>query len=355
MRLIERTRSILGVKRAGETSRCPYATRCVCGESFRGYRESDSQVLTCPVCGASVFIFPRSPFPDPTPRSRKDRAPTKGRDRAQGSTAPIEPRTPLKQRVRHAGGRAVVAARNLVPPARWFTTPRVVALSVALVVLATGWWQIRRSTFRELRALVVPSARRGLLALGNGDFEKARNHLDESVRAMDRLGEPFPDEARYRQAHGESGIVVDLIPQTLETALSAARGFEELVSGNLRDHAIIIDAEVEPTPEGGWRIGYVTFIDGEPVPIHRDGLRLFERLGVGEKTRMIFGARVEAIVEDGAEGFVLKLAPDSGFLITEERIFGALGLAADPSAVEVRKRQKARLETQFGPGAETGE
>ncbi len=42
-----------------------FHVRCLCGEPVQGLRREEHQVISCQVCGSSVFIFPRSALPPP--------------------------------------------------------------------------------------------------------------------------------------------------------------------------------------------------------------------------------------------------------------------------------------------------
>src|SRR5262245_49853733 len=42
---------------------CPFRIACSCGQVLQGMRSARHQVIICPGCRESYFIFPRSPLP----------------------------------------------------------------------------------------------------------------------------------------------------------------------------------------------------------------------------------------------------------------------------------------------------
>lgn len=188
----------------------------------------------------------------------------------------------------------------------------------------------------------------GLDCLRNGDFEKAHQHLALVNDALDRLAEPFPNSARYRQAFRELEIVVRLQQIPLEESLDDANSSLDTLSAMLKGRTIMIEADVEPNPTGGWTVGYSTFRKDQPVTIHSQGLTLFAALKLIVRTRLIFGARIEGLVTTESGGTALKLEPDSGVLMTDPMIFGQLGLAWDDEAASIRGRQQSLAEQLYG-------
>jgi hypothetical protein len=216
----------------------------------------------------------------------------------------------------------------------------MVVAGTVFIAVATAFWQYAQHRQTQLRSLVVPEARRGLQALADGEFDLAREHLGRSVDALDRLGEPFPGEDRYRQAHRELAVAHDLIPRALEDELSALAGHENIVSANLHQKSIVLAAQVRRREAGGWEIGYVAFSDAGPVPFHPDGLALFDNLPVETRPLWIFGARIDAIVVDDGGKRWIRLAPASGVLMTEARLCAELGLLSDAELSRAREEQE---------------
>jgi hypothetical protein len=241
--------------------------------------------------------------------------------------------------------------RPLARPWPRISPAKLIFPAVAIVVVAAGWWQVRERSLNRLREQLVPEARRGLVELRDGEFEAAYQHLKFAVDALDRLGERFPNDNRYRQAFRELDIVVNLIELPLEDSLSGPTISPQVLSDSLHHRSIILDAEVEPGAAAGWNVGYVTVLNDQIVPIHTDGLTLFSDANIVARTRVIFGARIDGLKEAGGGQWTIRLVPDSGVMITEPMIYGRLGLANDQESERVRQRQRdqiaQRLEISF--------
>jgi hypothetical protein len=186
-------------------------------------------------------------------------------------------------------------------------------------------------------------------ALESGDLRMAYQDLHQFVTSLDRLGDSYPDEKRYRQAYSEVAIVQDLLQEPLELALAGASESPGRVHKLLAGKSIILDATVEGTPDGRWKIGFATFSDGKLVRLHSDGLTLFERTGTKDKKRYIFGARIDAIENDSTGNLLLRLAPASGVFLTEMPIFEKLRLTEDPATLPIAAEQKRLLDSGEPP------
>lgn len=327
--LAERTRRLLKgnqTSRAGEQA----TIECPCGERVETTREEDYALLTCPRCGTGLFVLPHSPFPSLSPAAPSRRK-TKG--------ARAEPEIDSTPRI-SLGERFSALGRRLTPPRRWFSTPRLVGGAAALFILATIAWQYDQSVKRGLRETVVPDGRRGLQALSDGDFEDAYDLLGASVRGLDRLGEPFPEEDRFRRAYAEVAIVHDLLPSLLDVELVGAASEPEVVTRRVAGKAIVLDAEVERLAEGGWSVGFVAFVDDKPIRLDVPTFLLFDRLGIVNRERVVFGAKLDGIHRDAEGQLTLRLTPNSGVLMTEPRLLDALGLTRNTDAAELNRRQE---------------
>ena len=364
--LIGRVRGLLS-RRASESGPSPFNVRCLCGETIQGARRQEYQLLTCPSCASPVFIFPRSPLPVPAaPSKRKAKAAkaqkasasakSLAKPPASAPTIPTEPAIPLSERLGRIGRRLLAVLAVFVPPRHWFSVPRLVFAGVIVLMIATAVWQIRTTTIRNLRALVIPEAQRGLKALRQGDLDEARAHLERSVTAIDRLDEPFADEASYRQALAELAILHDLIDEPLESLLLGGTRNPQSKSQSLYDQAILLDSEVRPMAEGGWSVDYVAFADDTPVQIVASDLQLFDRMGITQPTRVIFGARLDRLERSQQGQWQLRLQPQSGVLISERAIFDTLGITDDETSSVTRRRQRQLIVEWTGPpGISPGE
>lgn len=354
--MVNRAKGLLGRKSpaAGPT---PFTTRCLCGESIHGYRRAEYQVLTCPQCSSSVFLLARNPLPEPEGLEEEPAAPARQR-RAESAAgagvntkakAPPAPRVaPAKAAPRRApaaprepiGPKVAAALQRLVPPKRWFTLPRLIFSAVVVLVAITVAWQMRSQHLQHLREELIPRARRGLQALTDGQLSAAHENLAFTVNAMDTLREHVPDGLLYRQAFAELDAVDALLDQTLSNALFGGSKAPDYVSSTIRGKALLLDVVAEPDGDGQWGVHYLAFMDDEPVQVDASSLDLWQRYGFRERTRVIFGVRIAGIEKTEDQGWLLRLIPDSGVLITEPRIAEELGLVDDPTTAEVLARQR---------------
>lgn len=309
---------------------------------IEGLRQSESQVLTCPSCGESVFVLPQSPLPAPDfasqaprrePATRPKPRPTKPR-----RTSDEVERAPVESRRRAAP--AEVPAADALPRRPFWTMPRLVFASAAVVVALSAWWQWRRAELGQLAERMQPEALRGLRALEEGHFDEARACLAVTVEAMDRLGEHPPEEARYRQLLSELEIVATLAPGPIEDLLAGGLENPERVSKQIQGMAVILDIVVEPEESGGWRLNYTPIVDEELIVLDAGDFELFRRLAPREKTRIIFGARLDRLVRTADGRWLLGLGSQSGVLLTERVIYERLGLNRDPDSAALREKQR---------------
>lgn len=315
-----------------------FAIRCICGERIQGVREADYQVVSCPRCGNGVFVLPASPLPTLAP------SPARGRGRKRKRSAESDPSgVGWGDRLAGLSRAAAEGTRRLVPPRRWFSTPRLVIAAVVLLVAGTAYWQVVQARLRSLRESVVPDGRRGLQALADGDLAAAREILARVDQAIRRLGETFPDGPRFQQAHAELDILDKLLPISLDDALREASLSSSRTDDAIRGKAIVLDAEVSRDPSGTYRIGYVAFMDGEPVRIDPGPMALFEKLGARGRARLLFGAKLEGLDRQGGR-WRIRLDPHSGVLLTERRVALALGLAGEADIAERLRDQRQLLD-----------
>lgn len=345
--MVNRAKGILGRKRASNDP-LPFTTRCLCGEPIQGYRRAEYQVLTCPQCSSSIFIFPRNPLPTPegleTPPPLEVQRPKPRSANVKPSARPAAPPRRVSQPREPLGPKLAAAAKKLVPPRRWFTTPRLIFAAVIFLVAMTSLWQVRSRHLRHLREELVPEARRGLQALADGRLQEAHAHLKFTIGALDTLRESVPEEPIYRQAFAELDLVDDLLPQTLDNSLYNGTQAPEYVSSAIRGKALILDVEAEPDEDGVWQFLCLPFMDGEPIRLAAEDLKLWEQQDFRNRTRLILGVRLAGIEKDEQGSWVLRLMPDSAVLLTEPRIAQDLGLSTDPSVGEVLQRQKRMIQ-----------
>lgn len=383
--LFDRAKSLLVGKRLDKPA-VDFSLRCLCGEYIVGQRRDEHQSLICPSCGQAVFVLARSPLPELALPIAAAHAPAVARPVGKRIDKGVAVHPPVAASVngdatiamqvedvddyvkrpkhraqrpmeaghapaeivsrRSMGESLASAARALVPPRRWFSTPRLVLAGSALLVFATVVWQVNARKLNALREELVPAGRRGLQAMFEGKIEEAHERLGFAVQALDRLKEDFPDAGKFRQAFREVDIVANLNPLPFEELGREQRDAESF-DRQIHGRTILIDAEVEKV-DGGWRIATIGFVGDRPVVVDRAGLRLFETLGINARTRLIFGARISDAHLDEDDRFALRLDRESGVLLTDARLFADLGLSRDPAAAQIRERQLGLLEPKSG-------
>ncbi|MBV8487247.1 MAG: hypothetical protein JO161_03100 [Planctomycetaceae bacterium] len=220
--------------------------------------------------------------------------------------------------------------------------PLLISAGLILVILAAvalrSWHQHRQ----DLPMVAATGWTEGITALEAGKLDHAHQLLSAAAEAVDALGGGVEHADEIRHAAEETALLVDLLPDTLESLLEeAARAspqswatrFDDLYKGR----AVVIDASITATPETSRRncyeLDYLVLAPGESArgqPRYaRIDLSGFEavtlaRGKVGD--RIVFGGRLESFQYDTqAQEWLIRLASQSGVLFTHHKALEALG------------------------------
>lgn len=210
----------------------PFELVCECGMRHSGVRRRKAQRIVCRSCGASLFVLPRDPYPEPAA------APKKKKKRRKRKSPPVAGKPAPQVRIRAAGeqivrqtasgvarasarvGHGTAAAgvglwkqlRTAAASIRAFWTPfRLIAAGIVLLITATLAWTVRsRSEEQALRDLKTAdeAAREALAAQ---DYAAAHEPLEWAVEALDELHrEDDPLALEIRQHYRETTALLHM-------------------------------------------------------------------------------------------------------------------------------------------------
>lgn len=220
-----------------------FEAACDCGVALRGVRTARLERLVCPHCGRVTAMLPRNPRPRPSQPSRSGRR-ALGRWQQSGAPgarheaprvervqpAPAETATaaPRESQAAKAALQAATAARAAAARlGRSFTLPRLLALAVMVLVVATlawSWRSARRSTLqRQLNAALQS----GTDALDAGRYPEALTDLRKAAVAARQLGLRQENERRAAHLEREAEAWSRLSLPSLESWLQEALARED--------------------------------------------------------------------------------------------------------------------------------
>jgi hypothetical protein len=81
--------------------------------------------------------------------------------------------------------------------------------------------------------------------------------------------------------------------------------------------SVVLDLEVVRAQDGHIRHSYQVLPAGEEAHLEFDGLQLLKSLPLDSPRRLIFGARLQEVVGDPRGGWLVRLDPMSGVLLTD--------------------------------------
>lgn len=303
----------------------PFAVTCRCRHVVTGERTVHAQVVRCPACNESVFVFPRSPWP-PVPGSASDA------HELQASAS----------RWRFW----------LLPAAAAGIT--LAAATIVIVVLLN-----KNATDGDGDQPVNGSD--GLVPVPlEQRIAESRKLLKEGAFRLAREAlRPVQDEtasnAELRQLFRETSLLADLVRQPLEEIVQQAQDVKpaewEEQFADFRGRSVLFDDTVlcEPGANGRYAlVNYQIRLGEERVRIDLDQslFRQLEHAGrwaPGRPRRLIFGARLASIQLE-KNTWVIALENDSTVLMTEEDALTACGFdVRDPELQRVVREQREWL------------
>ncbi|MEX0704288.1 MAG: hypothetical protein WD069_19465 [Planctomycetales bacterium] len=347
----------------------PYSLTCGCGQLVEGMRTAVAQDVACPVCGARLYVLPRSVYPPaggaparPAPpdrtthREKRERGgvvepPARGAGRAVRRTL-----SSWKDRTGDAVARARRRGRELAAErsgaARRAVTPfRLVVLAVAGVLVVTGWWMWRQRALERAEATLRESLQRGTAALAAREFPAAAREYAAAAGALDVLGRDDSFAGDVRQASRQLSAMDNLLSVPLEEALADLRGAPPdngfAIPLQHSERWLVFDTfvrRVAGPDEDACEIDYPLAIDGLPVVwIARPPA--FAGLDIGDGPQpAIFAARLASARDSdrGPARLFVELDAASLFLWTNADYLAHLGILPD-ARVEAILEAQARV------------
>ena len=301
----------------------PFEVACACGHILRGQRQRTHQVIPCPACGRSVFIFPSSPLPPP--RGTEDRGSKIEAGRDGGSIARRAWRTPLL-----AG-----------------------AGTFALVVLAFGlifhFSKNRNSSSDVDPTSVSEHFAAGKKLLGQGQFHEAVRELEEAIAIHQKYPDHLSggDRKRLVQTRREAYILLDLLSEPLEDVLLQAaaeyddREWHAVFADRYEGKSVIFFAGVRRDSSNDWLLEYDLFVRDQRARIDWENLQLLHHLPLDQSQRLLLGVRLASVEPEAGGTWIIRLQPDSGVLLTDADAFASISSRPLEGVDEVLKRQAA--------------
>src|SRR5262249_49802604 len=161
------------------------------------------------------------------------------------------------------------------------------------------------------------------------------------------------------QLSRQANLLADLLAESLEEILDHAAGVPDEkewgaeFAHRYRGKGVIFDLEVQPGPEGSPAHGWLLRVRGEPAHLDLGDLELLRRLPAERPPRLGFGARWASVRGEPGRGWVVRLAPASGVLITDPGAAAACALfREEPEARALLDRQAAWAQRESDAGPE---
>jgi hypothetical protein len=305
-----------------------YAVECRCGGVARGVRTAAAQVVRCPACGGELFVFPVPPLPA---------------DLAGGPSPPV----------------ARAAPRLLTPQARFWLPPALAGLATLVAVAAVIVAVVRGhradpDTDDQPPTAAGASARldrhveAARIALADGSYRMAARELDAARRLHRRFPGVLSESSReqLRQWHRQATLLGDLLTESLSEIMAHAVGMDErewreLFTERYAGKAFVLDARVWRDAGGRYQVDYRLEAAGLVGEWDVQGFALFGQLPLAQPQRLLFGARVADVARTDRARWRVRVAPDSGVLLTDPLLFAGLSVPLDDEGHAVLRRQAA--------------
>ncbi|MFO0811164.1 MAG: hypothetical protein U0746_21245 [Gemmataceae bacterium] len=306
----------------------PFAVECSCGGIARGARRARHQLVPCPACGTSLFVFPLSP------------ALPALLDRLAPSALPRIWLPHLPPRV-----------------AFWFApvTAAALALCVVGIVIAAVLRQQKPSDGKPTTEARAGGELAATMArfpdhCDTGSYHLAVRELDAACELLDRFPRALPaDKAlQLRRWRKQAALVADLVPESLSEIVRHAAGLDgrewkAVFAERYRGKAVTLDTKVTRTPGRGYAIDYWLDDAGRTGEWDFQDLALLHALNLQKTERLIFGVRLAEVERVGRDRWVVKPTPDGGVLFTEPAVFAQLSIPVDDD-LRAQLRKQAEWE-----------
>jgi hypothetical protein len=234
-----------------------------------------------------------------------------------------------------------------VPGALWrgfygFWTPlRSVATGILLLIAVTIGWTVQQSLLSRAVKTLQDHADSGLAAVEREEWVDARQKLELTVAALDRLGRTDPEAQNLRQYYWETRALTRLCTAPIEELIETAR--RDLQQRDAKDKSRnnlatrfrgewlvfqgpvrTVAEEEQPPARQGRELPVPWSLDNGAVRIRAD-FPAFADLNSGPGQPAIFAGSIADCerAEDGS--WIVRLDPRTGFLWTHLETFRPLG------------------------------
>jgi hypothetical protein len=167
-----------------------------------------------------------------------------------------------------------------------------------------------------------PHLERAQQLLAQGQFHQARFEADAALTIASSASDLTPAERQTLiQVQKEASLLADLSAESIaEIMQPPGPGDPEWQAVFQRRYlrkAVVFDCEIVRTPEGRYRHTFRPLAGGEEVRLELDGLKVLDGLPLEASRRVILGARLQEVQGEPPGGWVVRLDPGSGVLLTD--------------------------------------
>jgi hypothetical protein len=185
--------------------------------------------------------------------------------------------------------------------------------------------------------------------LGLGQFHEAVRELDEALALLQKYPDALSGTERKRlvQMHREARIYVDLLSESVEEILLQAaaetddREWQAAFADRYQGKSVIFHSGIHRDSSNHWALDYDVFIGDRRARIDWENLKLLRSLPLNGSERLLLGVRLANVEPEAGANWVVRLAPDSGVLLTDADAL-ATAYSRSPEGIdEVLQRQAA--------------
>ncbi|HEV2946529.1 MAG TPA: hypothetical protein VGX70_04090 [Gemmataceae bacterium] len=191
----------------------------------------------------------------------------------------------------------------------------------------------------------------GTKLLSQRKFHEAIRELDQALAIRERQPDVLSaaDRKSLTQAHREAHLYADLLNEALEDILFQAAAepddgeWQAVFADRYKGKSVIFLAGTRRDASDRWVLDYDLFVRDKPARIDWENLQLLRDLHLTQPQRLLLGVRLANIEPEAGGTWVVRLATDSGVLITNSDAIGKVLSRSPEGLEEVLKRQAAWL------------
>jgi hypothetical protein len=213
-----------------------------------------------------------------------------------------------------------------------------VSAAATILVLARWPHDSRSHQARKLLSAGLASTRvqQAEELLSHGLFHEAR----AEALAVERLDLTGPERLKLDQLRREASVLADLSAASLAQIVHIAAGlpaseWQAVFHSRYRGQSVVFDLEIRRTADGHYQHTARFLLVGEDARLDLDNLSVLQSLPLDEPHRLLLGGRLDVIQRTPRGGWVIRLAGDSGVLLTNA---GAAGMCC-PALRDAEARQ----------------